>query len=374
MNLNKSRIALGLLLLAFLLLLYPIKLYKAGQRLRLREPLYQFDDPDRMYKYLPGAAILEAPFSMLPYNTSRFLFYAMTALCTLGVLALSYTLLPQRAETSILLPVLTLVILAKYFFRELYLGQINVVMTFFLLLMIWCLRQTERTRAAWQDIAAGCLWALATTLKPYALVWLPYFVVRRHWLTFLSGVGCMCLALLAPIWFYGFAGNLALHRTWAFGLSQTTPDLLSHHDIISLLTFFMKWAGQQTLSFWLSLAITACLAILMLILIAKGRETDQPVVLEGAILLILIPLLAPLAWYNILLMAVLGVMLLLQYYTTWTSYWRLILVVNFGVIALSLYDLMGKTLYHRFMDWSPLTISGLLLVGYLASLRFRRIC
>ena len=381
---STTKTILILLVLALFVVIYPLKIndgmkdfrvdYTAGQRLSKAEQIYRAEDGLYRYKYLPAAAILEAPFSFLPFEAAKLVFYALTVACTFGVLWMSCNLLPLSTEAGFCLSILTFLILAQYFFRELYLGQINVILTMLLLVMTWCLKAGDQVRAVPKDVYAGCLWAVAVVLKPHVLIFLPYFLVQRKWYTLIIGLACLGLALLAPIPIYGFDGNIMLHQAWAGALLQSTPGLLAHKNMISLPAFFIKWTGNEALSIWLSTAATAGLAILMLLIVLKGRGIRHPVVLDSAILLALIPLLSPLGWYNVLLMAVLGITLLLRYYTEFTPFWRFVLVVNFCVMAFSFKDLMGGTLHKQFMNWSIITLNGLMLVAYLAWLRFKRIC
>jgi hypothetical protein len=48
-----------------------------------------------------------------------------------------------------------------------------------------------------------------------------------------------------------------------------------------------------------------------------------------------------------------------------------LLAANFAVIALALYDTMGRVVYGAFMRWSVTTINFLIVVFSLAYLRFR---
>jgi hypothetical protein len=152
-------------------------------------------------------------------------------------------------------------------------------------------------------------------------------------------------------------------------LSQSTPTLLTSHDNISIIAFWMKWTGNPVLSWIISGTMTATLAALVLAMIWKGRDVAAPVALECGLLLMLIPLVSPLAWDYTLLMSVLAVTILVYHFFHYSGLWRALLVANFCMISLSIYDLMGRNLYESFMDWSVLTVNFLILVGSLACLR-----
>jgi len=136
----------------------------------------------------------------------------------------------------------------------------------------------------------------------------------------------------------------------------------------------MKWTDNQTLSVFLSGLVIALLAFLVFIVFLKGKKVAQAPVLECSILLILIPLISPLGWDYTLLISVLGVTIIIRNFFQFSKFWRVILVANFFIITFSLYDLMGREYYAMFMSWSVITINFLVLVGYLACLRFKEIC
>jgi hypothetical protein len=51
-----------------------------------------------------------------------------------------------------------------------------------------------------------------------------------------------------------------------------------------------------------------------------------------------------------------------------------LLAANFAVVALVLYDIVGRAAYGTFMHWSMTTINFCVVVLALAHLRFRRVC
>jgi len=64
-------------------------------------------------------------------------------------------------------------------------------------------------------------------------------------------------------------------------------------------------------------------------------------------------------------------MLICKHFDKYRPFWRGFLILNFVVISLSLYDLMGRGLYAAFMSSSIITFDFLALVGYLAYLRIK---
>jgi hypothetical protein len=221
---------------------------------------------------------------------------------------------------------------------------------------------------------AGGLWGLATALKPYGFIFFPYFILKGMWRALLTGGVILCLAVITPGVFYGFQRNVEIHRQWASTLSESTPTLFTTADNVSIMAFVMKWSDNAQLSLWAYVSILIVLASLLLVVIVKGRLMTNATVLESAMLLTLIPLVSPLGWDYTFLLSVLGVTLIIHHFSEFSPVWRWTLAVNFCVIALTIYDVIGRAYYHTFMTWSVLTVNFLIVVGGLAVLRFKKVC
>jgi hypothetical protein len=384
MHLKKRSFLLILLAFIIFLSLFLLKVrehmidfevnYKAGKRFRAGESLYQVEDGHFMFKYLPSSALLYLPLSFLPLNAAKAFWYFLVVLCLCSLVYVSNKILHLKEKKSVYLFIFPPLILGKFFLRELHLGQINALVTVILLFMIWLLIPEKKALPSHRETYAGLLWGLATALKPYALIFLPYFLLKKKWKTVLSGLGFLFLTLLVPSVFYGFRGNMNLLKEWISTLSRSTPALLSSQDNISIIALFMRWTYNQNISLLLSGLVISLLAFLVLTVILIGRKIDRASVLECSILLILIPLISPLGWDYTLLMSVLGVTIIILNFFGYSKLWRGVLVLNFFIITFSLYDVMGRDLYAMFMSWSVITINFMILIGYLMYLRFRKIC
>jgi hypothetical protein len=109
----------------------------------------------------------------------------------------------------------------------------------------------------------------------------------------------------------------------------------------------------------------------MLAVVVKGRGREDGPVLECAMALTLIPLVSPLGWDYTFLMALLAVTLLVGCFNTFPRPAQVLHAANFAVVALAVYDVMGRQAYATFMQWSVTTVNFLVVVGGLAYLRFR---
>ena len=233
--------------------------YRAGERLRTGENLYQPGDGHFMFKYLPSSALLYVPFSYLPFEAAKAVWYFLTVICSVFLFYLSYRMVRGEGQGSGFWMIWPPMILAKFFFRELKLGQINTVVTCVMLVMIWYLMDA-RGRKARNAFLSGALWGFATALKPYAFIFFPYFILKRNWRALFAGLGVIGAALLAPSVFYGLEGNLSLLRRWGTTLSQSTPSQFDTNDNVSVIGFLTKWIGTGEVAFVLYFFAVAALA------------------------------------------------------------------------------------------------------------------
>jgi hypothetical protein len=346
--------------------------YRAAQRLRLGETLYRTADGHYQFKYMPFSAFLYVPLTLVPLAAAKGTWFALVILSSVLVFFFSAKLLRSDRRRTLTAELVAVLVLGRYFLREIQLGQINALITAVLLLMIVSLDSGRaRPSRAGAQCGTGLCWGLATALKPYSLIYLPYFLLKKRWLPVAGGFAVLGLAGLAPAVFYGPGGNFVVLKEWWSTLSASTPSLFSTQDNVSLMGCLVKWTGRPGLSLAIYLLFLGGLAGLVLFLVHLGRNRDRGFVLETFLILALIPLISPLGWDYTLLAAAPAVMLIACHLDKLQTFARLFLFLDFAVIALSLYDLLGRGLYARFMASSAITVCFLILIGYVAHLRIK---
>ncbi len=344
---------------------------KAGARLTWGESLYRAEDGHYQFKYPPFAAMLYAPLAALPLPSAKAVWFALILAASLGIFAISLKLARDKSKPAPWAAWLPLLVLGRYFFREIELGQINAIITFLLLAMIGLLAMAEEKDSLGAEAGAGILWGLSVALKPYALIFLPYFLIKKRLRTLAAGAATLVAAFILPALFYGLKGNLIVHREWVATLSQSTPGLLTSQDNASLLALFTKWTGRPELALRLWIVGLAVLAVLTLIAVRRGRRQENPVPLEGGLLLLLIPLVSPLGWDYTFLSAVLAVSLVARRFRDLPVSLRGLSAAALLIIPLSLYDILGRRTYARFMSFSVITVCFLVLTAAVLVLRFK---
>jgi hypothetical protein len=339
--------------------------WRAGRRITAAEPLYRPADGHFQNKYLPAFGLAVAPLARLPLRTAKYVWFFASVGIIGALIATSVRLLPRPRLMSWTLVILTIGAMAKFYARELNLGQANALMAaltlFALSLLIYG-----------REIAAGVVMALAVVVKPYAIIFLPYLVLRRRLRAAQWMVMALWMALAVPALIYGWNGNRAQLGGWIRTISESTPDNLLNQDNISIWAMYAKWFGLGSPAFLLASITIGALGCLFLIVVGRGRGIDDREYLEVAMVLTLLPLLSPQGWDYVLLVATPAVMLLFNEFAALPVVMRVLAGMSVAVMALSLFDVMGRSAYAAFMATSAITVCALMVVGSLAVVRLRR--
>lgn len=340
--------------------------WRAGARAAAAEPLYRPSDQDYQLKYFPAFAIAASPLGVLPLDTAKAVWFALSAAALVVLLPLSVTLLPHRRQPLWLLIGVLLIGLGKYYAEDLVLGQINTLVA---LVAALALLAVNRGREA----VAGLLVALAIVLKPYALILAPWIAARRQ----RQSIGALGIGLLVacvlPAFVYGLDGSVGLYRDWWRTVTTTTDGTLLHSDNVSLASLWAKRLGIGSAATGLATVSSIALLIAAAAVFLRRNGVDKPEGAEAAVLLAITPLISPQGWDYVL---VLSTMTLLYVVNDFDRLPRAVQALAAGAIAavgLTLYDVLGRRLIYALLDFSVITIGMVTLIGALVTLRMRKL-
>lgn len=336
----------------------------AGARAAAAEPLYRADDGHFQFKYLPAFAIFAAPLALVPAPIAKACWFAVSAVLMLALLGLSLQAMPELRRPPALLVVVTFLAMAKFYAHELVLGQVNLLFAVIVVLAVVLMRRGA-------DAVAGLLLAIAVVAKPYGIIFLPWLASRRRRTACAAMLGGLLVLLLLPAARYGWDGNLRLLGDWWHTVSGTTAANLPNPDNVSLSAMFTRWLGPDYAA--PLAAVTGGILLLLAAIVFAGRGTlPVPDPLEASLLLLLIPLLSPQGWDYVFLIGTPAVMLLVNELAALPRGLRVATVVAIAAVALSIFDVMGRTAYSLFMRLSLITVFVVIEVAALITLRFRR--
>ncbi len=342
--------------------------YAGGTRILKGETLYRASDGHLQFKYAPASALFFVGLAALPYEAAKAVWYLLSLCFFFIVVRSGLKLLPPARIRKGLLLTLGFLVIAKYLARELELGQVNLLILFLLGITATSLRDGRQ-------IPAGITTGLSLFLKPYAVMFLPYFLIKKKWKALLAAFATACVGFALPMFVYGPGGNLSVHKEWISSLKLSTQGLLAVGDNASLLAFILKNMGPfsgRTASLIMAAAVLI-LAVLMLALIRAGGKVgkDQAYGLEIAVLLVLIPLLSPLGWiYNYLygLGAVLFLIAGMEYFPVGV---RCLIAVDLAMIGLTLIEAVGRRAFDFYNGHALAAVNFIVVLGGLAWLRFK---
>ena len=334
----------------------------AAVRAVAAEPLYRAEDGHYQFKYLPAFALALAPLTMIRAEFAQAGWFALSVGLLIVFVRWSVRGLPERRRSERVLIWLTLLFMAKFYSHELLLGQTNLLLGALLVAALLAV-QIDLPRVA------GVLIALAAFTKPYALLLLPWLVVSHGFAAGLVSVAVLAAGILLPSVVYGWSGNFAQLSGWYTTVTTSTAPNLLGADNISLAAMWAKWIGPgSTAAVLAAISAAAALALAAVAWRRRDRVADGNY-LEFALLMLLIPLLSPQGWDYVLLLATPAVVCLLDRWPELSRPWRVFALVMLAVMGLTIFDLMGRALYARFMALSIVTVAASGVAVSLAHLR-----
>ena len=308
--------------------------WRAGARALAAEPLYRDADEHYQLKYLPAFAILAIPAGLLPLTPAKMLWFVASSGLIAVLLGFSLRLLPERRKPAWVLVAVTFVAMAKFYGHELILGQVNLL---FAVIIVSAVLLLEQRRSALAAAAGG-----------------------------------VAVALVIPAVIYGVQGAVDLHREWWRTVTGSTAPNLLNPDNVSLAAMFAKWIGPGLPAAWLTAALSLVLLASAALVVRRRREVSSAAGLEAALLLMLIPLLSPQGWDYVFLIATPAIVFFVNHDLALPRALRAATWLALVLAGFSLFDIMGRAAYGRFMAWSVVSVCFLVLVAALATIRARR--
>ena len=339
---------------------------RAASRALAGESLYRPDDGHWLFKYLPAFAVVAIPIALLPLKVAKGIWFLATVATLVPFLRMTVAILPERRKPTWLLVVATIVVMGDFYGHELRLGQTNLLLATAVVGALLAMKQRR-------ERLAGALVVVALVLKPYAVLFLPWLLARRRREAIVAATIGMLIVLLVPVARYGLGSAVQLHVDWWHTVTTSIEPSLLNIDNISWLAMYTRWLGPGGLAQGLTtVTIVAALAVTVYVFQLR-RAVEFPELLEASLVLTLIPLMSPQGWEYTLLTATPAVMCLVNYSDRLPTQMRRLTIGVLAVIGLSIYDLMGRTMYTAFMHASGVTIAFFVVIAALVMLRQRQV-
>jgi hypothetical protein len=330
------------------------------------EPLYRAADGHYQFKYLPVFAMAMAPLALVEIETAKVVWFAGSVGLLTAFVRWAVSGLPARNRSMLALSWITVIFMGKFYAHELTLGQANILLGSLLVAGLLAMRIDK-------PVAAAVLATSAGLVKPYALILVPWLVAGYGWRVAAASAGVLGAGLIVPAVVYGWSGNLELLAAWYATVTSTTAPNLTSADNVSFAAMWAKWIGPGRTA--AALAATTAVASLGLVVHLWWRRgpTEEPEYLEWAALMLLIPLLSPQGWDYVLLLGTPAVVCLVDRWHLAAREWRVFTGASLALMGLTIFDLMGRDLYARFMAASLVTVAALAVLACLVHLRYRQL-
>ncbi len=357
--------------------------HRAGTRVLHQENPYNFDDGHYLYKYSPSFAVLMAPIGVLPLFFAQIVWLAGMCVCLFLIFRWSKRMIMGDKPPPAYLYLLTLLVTSRFWVRELWLGQTDLLMLLFVFLFI-----LSSNRG--QDLKAGLFLALSATIKPTSLVFVPYLVYRRRF----GLMGYLALAGIAffflPSMVYGIGGSFGLFSDWKTILSVSSPPLITAYVNQSLFGLFHRFLTSPSDVNVLSLdpglvnVVTCLVAIALflslLFLNQKSKLVQESTarhreIVEYSFLLIFMVLFSPLGWFQNFLSSIPAYMLLLYYLFEVRfkdTFVLTSLILSFILVNLFNFEIVGRRISELSLALSSVTLGIILTLACLSKLRLSR--
>jgi hypothetical protein len=208
-------------------------------------------------------------------------------------------------------------------------------------------------------------------VKPYALLLLPWLAFSYGAAAAAVSLGVLGFGLALPAFFYGWTGNIDLLVSWFTTVTSSTENNLLGADNVSLAAMWAKWLGVGPLAAGLATVTTGALLGLVAVAWVRRQNITYPDYLEYALLMLLVPLVSPQGWDYVLLLGTPAVVFLLDRWPEMTRAWKWLTLGALALMGLTVFDLVGRTLYGHIMSLAIVTVAAIGTAVAVAHLRWK---
>lgn len=348
--------------------------HKTSVRLLQGEELYRSaeEDPWEFYvfKYSPPAAFLFLPFVVTGFSTARFLYWAFLTFILGHTLYLLYRIFipPGQHRSRIALSlVLAMLIVGAHFFRELHLGQVNLLLLWLYVIAVYAYKRRRSHLLA-------LVLAISIFIKPFALIFLPFLLLSRRYRSTLLLFAFSLLIFFLPMLFYpDLERFFGLYASWISEIGielGAKQDLLmpGNHTIFSVLARYspLRMLPLEGFSKLIYQGLVLCIIAALLLWYIVRSKDGESFLRIFIILIAMIPLLA-FTSYNAFIFSLPLVTFLLFRFRDLSIFYRVLFIISCIMIGGNIYDLSGPVLFDLFWEISVYSWGtiGLIVIAFM---------
>lgn len=356
--------------------------YLAMQNFLNGEPIYgiPFGLDSGFYKYTPFALLPFSIFYFIPFKIASIVYYIAVSAAILTVTFKVYHLfvklfnINENKKNTILY--LTTLVIINHFYRELHLGNVNVIL---LLLYVYSLELLTKGRQNF----AGILMGIGILFKLHFIVLLPVLLVFRKFKAASFLILSFIIGLLLPSLFLGFDQNFNLLNDWISIMKGHNQSITTSADTIYGITnMLLSIFGFQQKGLWFSLIILGLIGAFFLwfVIENKGDMSVNFKIKKFTIVYFMaiacIPLITVTDSEHFLfsLPIIIFCMFLLLSNTNISIIYKILILIAFVFYGGNWHDLWGHQISVFFTQNGFLGIGNLMLISLTAILWLKNLC
>lgn len=346
--------------------------YKAAFRLINSENLYRHtEDGHYIFKYSPVSALIFIPFTLFSFGVAKIIYWVFLS----GIIVLNFYISVRLLSPKIglkhdskqvnIIYLLSALILALHFLRELHLGQVNYLLLFMYVLVLSALIKEK-------VITASILLSLSLFIKPFGLIFLPYLVYRRKFKALiLVGLSSVAWGFI-PLLFYR-NWNLFINQYYAWvneiGVEMGNKQALlvdANHTIFSVIARFTPLrfilSDPKFAPFYQIVILSALLFFFYKVFkLSSWNRTADNTILDFYLMIGFIPLLA-FTSENAFVFEQLLVIVILFYFKLLSTSDKILAILSFVFIGGNFAELLGHRISAFLDNNSFVSIGAMLLI------------
>jgi len=353
--------------------------YKAAEHILAGQNLFRItEDGFYVFKYSLTSAVYFIPFTLFSFDIAKIVYWLLLTGLIIAGFYISLKMIapdlfrdnPKKVNNIFLLAFLVLVVHIQ---RELHLGQVNHVLLVLYIFSLYFFNQNK-------FYLTSVFLALSLFIKPFALIFLPYFIVsKKYKIVFLFLIFSVVLFFI-PLLFYN--GTEFLNQTF-YWFEELRIELNNKQNILeqanhTVFSVLVRYTPLKTIEFTqlivkiYQVIILFIIGVLVLWFIKKGRAVKNGEIAEFALFISIIPLIS-FTSQNAFGFVELLVFIFLANFHKFSLAEKVLIIMGFVLTGGNIHDLWGYKLSSFFQHISLVTFGTLILISILFSGRIKKI-
>lgn len=342
--------------------------YSAAANLISDKQVYMisFYSGSGFYKYSPAILFFFMPYLLFNLKVAAIIHFFVLGIAYWYTLNLIRKLIRQylpmlNVEHELLLISISFVCILIHFSREMYMGNINIV-----LLMLCCL--SIKNILSGKDLQGGILFGIVILTKPYLLILLLPLLLRKKWRAIGSMSITIAFGLLLPFIFFGIQKSIGMYVEWAQSVlthGEQFPGMTSIDYFIRFLVPLWPVWGTFVIFF----IVYALAATFIMSNLHKEKEkgifpgvADMNFMFEWFLLIAVLPNLIKTDWILLLFSAPL-IVFMVFYIASYKKYeWIPVLIILLFFYGANSDDLLGRGLSHAILQSGLMGLSNFFMI------------